>query len=290
MSEAPPGPVEERAYAKINLSLDVLGKRADGFHEIRSVMQSISLHDTIHLFLEAEPSQSHVADRDYSLVDRAISATLEFLNRRDGIGYELVKRIPLAAGLGGGSADAAAAIRGTCRLLGVSPRHSDLMDIAATLGSDVPYFLVGATAVVEGRGERVTPRSGASERWFVLANDGTEVSTRAVFEALEMGVRGDAHATDRVVAALEQGQVIFGGNDLERVATRLFPSIQTVLSRLSQVAPEGQVAMSGSGGTMVAIFDDERGAREAHEALAHDLPWVHVAHSVDLRDEGSLTT
>ena len=272
------------AYAKINFSLDVLGLRPDGYHDLRSVMQTISLHDTLSLYIEDEVEGSDAGRNslpEYSLIDRAIEAVRALRKDLPEIGYRLEKRVPVAAGLGGGSADCAAAIRGTAKLLDIDLSGDTAHEMAVSLGSDVPFFLTGGTALVEGRGETITPLADAPKAWFVLAGVGTPVSTGTVFDAYTRGDQGDGKATDRVLGALSTGRVDFGGNDLLAPAVRTFPEVAQTLDTLSQVAAADPVAMSGSGGTMVAVFDSALAAEAAYETAAGRVPWLTLATTVD---------
>jgi 4-diphosphocytidyl-2-C-methyl-D-erythritol kinase len=297
MSDATTIVVEQRAHAKINLSLDVLGRRPDGYHELRSVMQSISLHDTLTLRLGNLAANIHPPDSDFSLIDRAIAAVCEASGFSADISYTIDKQIPVAAGLGGGSADAAAALRATCRLIsrarregyssGSSPDPTspdlglDLHSIAASLGSDVPFFLTGGTCLIEGRGERITPLPDAVPIWVLLAADEAPVSTRAVFDAVTEADRGDGLATKRVLDGLASGLTIFGGNDLTRPAIRQFPAIRQTIDILKTTAPPERIAMSGSGGTVVALFDSPAAADQTHHRLEGKVPWLKVAESIN---------
>lgn len=283
--------VVERAYAKINLSLDVLGIRPDGYHDLRSVMQTISLHDTLTFQL----GTSYITDgdahpSDFALIDKAIAATCEAAGFEGHISYDIDKRIPVAAGLGGGSADAVAAIRGTCRLIAATRDHGDseggmvdlgldLHAIAESLGSDVPYFLTGGTALVEGRGERVTPLDHAEEKRFVLVGTDLPVSTAAVFQELGDADWGDGHATDRVLDALKEGRVIFGGNDLTAAALRRFPGIREAFGVFGTGEPSDSIAMSGSGGTIVGCYETESEAEEAVATARKRMRWAITGES-----------
>jgi 4-diphosphocytidyl-2-C-methyl-D-erythritol kinase len=286
--------VHERAYAKVNLALDVVGKRSDGYHDLRSVMQTISLHDSLIFSLDpnfaglqqgtGSPEDTELRDildgrEDFSLIDRAIDLIRMHVGFAPAVYYRLTKRIPVAAGLGGGSSDAVAALLGTSRLLGTPVEPSIMAELAATLGSDTPFFLTGGTALVEGRGERVTPLERMPQRWLVLANMNVPVSTATVFSRWHEEQRGDGHSVDRVLVGLRANRVALGGNDLSVAATEAFPSIAEAKRLLLSVAPKDNVGMAGSGGTMFALFDDEAEAIAAHEVVSPKAPWSLVAHS-----------
>ena len=258
--------VQGLAYAKINLTLEVTGKRLDGFHELRSIMQTVSLADELTLEPDGEPSlECNVPELagDGNLVLRAA--------RLLGIGgrFVLRKRIPTAAGLAGGSSDAALALRllDAVYRLGLPPER--LLEAAAQLGSDVPYFLHGGTALVEGRGERVTPLPDLQECRLVLLNPGRPLSTAAVFREL----------LPREYAASRAGAAPAGVpplvNTLEAPALRLEPAIADC-RRVLVEAGVAQVLLSGSGPTLFGLVDGreeaERVARQTGAVPARFVP------------------
>ncbi len=181
-----------RAYAKINLTLDILGRRADGYHDLATVMQTVDLYDTLCLTATSDDGVSLICttpelSNDENLAVRAAQLVRQRFAPRQGIGIELYKRIPMAAGLGGGSSDAAAVLLALQQWWQLPFSLSDLLDMAATLGSDVPFFLTGGLALCEGRGERVTtlaPYWPPSMRWLLLLKPAISVSTAAVFRSL----------------------------------------------------------------------------------------------------------
>ena len=273
--------LEASAYAKINLSLDVLAHREDGFHELRSIMQTVSTCDTIHFSLQAGCGRDTGQENDYSLIDRALDAVASMRPSARSVAYQIEKRIPSAAGLGGGSSDCAVALRSAAYLLGADVSDQELLDLSAGLGSDVPFFLTGGTALVEGRGERITSLPDAPMRWFLLANCGEPVSTADVFRELSSFEYGNGGATARAQAALARGAVEFGGNDLTEAAIRVCPAIESTLEAVRAAAKSDHVALSGSGGTVAAMFEDMSAARAVRDALAGTIPYLEVAVSID---------
>lgn len=174
--------VEIPAHAKLNLDLHVLGKRADGYHEIRTTMQAIELHDTLEITDGSSGFASdgiHVDKHDNSVL-RAHHALEDASHRKLPAAFHLHKRIPPGSGMGGASSDAAATLKGMQQLFNL--QRIDLQPIAAQIGSDVPFFLTGGAARVEGRGERITPIDPTNE-WFAIAWPGIELSTKLVYEA-----------------------------------------------------------------------------------------------------------
>src|SRR2546422_2535508 len=203
-----------RAYAKINLTLDVLGQRADGYHDLATVIQTVDLFDTICLSATDDNRVQLVCTQpelsnDDNLAARAVYLVRQRLAIRQGVLIELHKRIPMAAGLGGGSSDAAAVLLALQHWWHLQLSPSDLLDIASSLGSDVPFFLTGGLALCEGRGERVTALSSQwprTMRWLLLLKPAISVSTAAVFRNLPASDYTDGMHSRAVCTAFTAGQ------------------------------------------------------------------------------------
>src|SRR5205085_5260687 len=214
-----------RAYAKINLTLDVLGRRADGYHALATVMQTVDLHDTLCLTATDDNRVQVVCTRpelsnEDNLAARAAQLLRERFALQQGIQIVLRKRIPIAAGLGGGSSDAAAVLLVMRQWWQLSLSPTELQDIAASLGSDVPFFLTGGLALCEGRGELVTPlacgrakdgptgraKSGpywpSSMRWLLLLKPAIDIATASAFSGLPASDFTDGSYSQAVIAAL----------------------------------------------------------------------------------------
>lgn len=264
------------ASAKINLTLDILGKRDDGYHEVAMVMQSVGLFDTLHL----EPIRSGIELRmdtaalpsdERNLAWRAARRFLDVHDLRSGVRIEIEKRIPIAAGLAGGSADAAAVLHGLDELFATKMTAAALSDIGAELGSDVPFCLYGGTMLATGRGEILTPLSRGVDAWIVLAKPPIEVSTAWAYAAFD-----DSHGsvndwTPMMVEAIEKGDLAdiaaHLGNALEGVTRKAHPVIgeyQRILRENGALAS----LMSGSGPTVYALSRDRAGAERAAAALS----------------------
>ena len=202
-----------QAPAKINLTLEVLAKRQDGFHEIRSVIQTIDLCDSLHFQLEQDievRSDAPTWFPEASLVTRAIKLVQETTRCSKGVQIELSKRIPLLAGLGGDSSDAAATLRGLNKLWELELSLEELLRLASQLGSDVAFFLYGGTALVEGRGEIVTPLPPFPHMWVVLALPPVPRlmgKTERLYASLKASHYTDGQITDRLVALLTGGSL-----------------------------------------------------------------------------------
>jgi len=243
-SEHERGPITVRAHAKINLFLEVFGRRPDGYHDVATALQAISLADRLvctyrrspHLTLSVSPPNPDL-ERDDNLVLKAARALRAYTGVIAGAAVDLEKRIPTAAGMGGGSADAAAALIALNLLWHLRLRRPELLSIAASLGSDVPYFVQGhGTALCEGRGERVTALPPSMARDLVLITLPIPVTTAVIFQSLEP-------ADIRLRRP---------GNALQAPAERLFPKIGEA-RRLLEGITQRSVSMSGSGPTLYCL-------------------------------------
>ena len=276
MTHATAAPIRIRAHAKINLDLRVLGTRADGYHELRTVFQAIALHDILTIVPREGPfaiecSTAGVPLDRSNLIWKAAQA-LWRAARRDGevrdIIVQLEKRIPLQAGLGGGSGNAAAALIALARAWRLHVRPSQLTDVAATLGADVPFFLAGGTALGLGRGEEIYPLADMPRHWIVLLVPGFGVSTVDAYNWYD-----SEREVDRGVVREPQhvpgpwpsraAQMI---NDLEPPIARRHPEIDQMKAALRRAGALA-AAMSGSGSAVFGLFQRAGEARAAVEKL-----------------------
>jgi 4-diphosphocytidyl-2-C-methyl-D-erythritol kinase len=282
--------VSVRAHAKINLDLRVLGVRADGFHELRTVFQAIALHDTI----ECQPYDGPFAIEcetagvpldGSNLVWRAAQALWRSLRRpgqvRDVV-VRLRKQIPVQGGLGGGSTDAAATLLALTRLWRVPVRPSQLTDVGATLGADVPFFLSGGTALGLGRGDEIYPLADLPRHWIVLLVPGFGVSSADAYRWYdsERGlVRGATREPQHVPGPWPSraAQMI---NDLEAPIARHYPEIDQMRTALRR-AGAAAAAMSGSGSTVFGLFQKRREAMSAIQRLEGSGWRVLLTESLD---------
>ena len=243
------------AYAKLNLTLDVTGRRPNGYHDIDSVMQTISLHDLISI----ERTDCRVFDMVGAVIggeNLVLKAARELegrLSRALPFTIRLFKRIPMGAGLGGGSADAAAFLTAANRLYDLKLTPGELIEVAASVGQDVPFLLAGGTARATGLGSTISRLPPVSSSWrFLVVCPPIQVSTRAVYEAAD-GQAPSARRTPALVAALTNGGALdLFGNDLEPATRRLFPALEEAMDRLRNVV--SGLSMSGTGAAVFAAF------------------------------------
>ncbi|MGI6640892.1 MAG: 4-(cytidine 5'-diphospho)-2-C-methyl-D-erythritol kinase [Limnochordia bacterium] len=250
-----------KAYAKINLTLDVVGRRADGYHLLQSVMQSIALCDLVKIRkgngLRLAVDHPGVPADVHNTAWRAAELFLKRTGIQGGVEIDIDKQIPVAAGLGGGSADAAAVLVGLDRLYGTGLTPEELGDMAVAVGADVPFCLQGGTQLAEGIGEQLTPLPPVPGGWLVLVKPPVEVSTAQVYQKLKPGTFGTG-SSQAFIDALVQGAPWARlaeklGNVLESVTEELLPEVRLWKGRLLDGGALGTI-MSGSGPTVVGIF------------------------------------
>jgi 4-diphosphocytidyl-2-C-methyl-D-erythritol kinase len=279
------------AYAKVNLALEVLGRRDDGFHEIVSVTQTISLHDTLEastadcLYALMEPP---VVSADENLVARAAAVLAEAAGREPAVALRVRKRIPLAAGLGGGSSDAAATLRLLDRLWGTCLGQTELGALASTLGSDVSLFLAGSgTSLIRGRGEVVERLPPAATAWLTLACPSFDVpdKTRALYRALDPADWTDGRLTLDVADRIRAGATVDGAsliNTFDRPAARVYPDFERLRARLADAAG-ASMHLTGAGPSLFALFATRAEAKAAALRMGRLNVPVVVARTVGRR-------
>ncbi len=276
------------AYAKLNLTLDIIGRRPDGYHEIDSVMQTISLHDLIWV----ERTDCRVFDVVGTLIDGenlVLKAARELegrVSRNLPFTIRLFKRIPIGAGLGGGSADAAAFLKAANLLYDLKLTAAELIEIATAVGQDVPFLLSGGTGRATGLGSIVARLPAVPSSWrFLVICPPVDISTRAVYEAVD-GSEPTAHRTPTLVRVLEKGMTTphpdpppqggrekdrppggrgMFGNDLEPASRRLFPALDQAIERLRAAVPG--MTMTGTGAAFFAGFQNGHDAQTALGAV-----------------------
>ena len=283
--------VNIKSYAKINWTLDVLFKRQDGYHELRTIYQTISLHDRLRLTvtpgtLEISCDDERVPTDDMNLAYKAAERLREAAGLSVGARIDIDKRIPVAAGLGGGSSNAAATLLGLSRLWQVTLDESELFQIAAGLGSDVPLFLLGGTVLGLGRGEEVYPLEPVECPHLVLVNAGFAVSTATAYGRLSRltGPQSPRIMPFTLVAAKANRELpLAASNDLEESVIAAHPEIAEVKRRLKSSGAR-HVLMSGSGGTVFGVFDNSETSERAQVEMRDAGYWAERTRTISRRE------
>lgn len=265
-----------KAMAKINLGLDVLNRREDGYHELRMIMQTVRLYDKIHLTVTEAPgirvktNLSFLPVNEDNLAWRAAQTLMDEFGISKGIFINMEKHIPVAAGLAGGSSDAAAVLVGMNRLFRLGLSREDLMERGVKLGADVPYCILRGTALAEGIGERLTRLPAPVPCYVLLAKPKIHVSTKFVYGNLKVSELKTHPDIDGQIAALEAGDLrglaARMGNVLETVTIPAFPVIQEIKEEMCRMGALNAM-MSGSGPTVFGLFEEKAAARKAYDKL-----------------------
>lgn len=265
-----------KAMAKINLGLDVLRKREDGYHDLRMIMQSIYLYDQIRIRKIPQPgihvavNLSYLPVNEDNLVYRAAKLLMDEFEIKEGIQIRLQKYIPVAAGLAGGSSDAAAVLVGLNQMFELGLTQQELMQRGVRIGADVPYCIMRGTALAEGIGEKLTRLPSAPETYVLLAKPAVHVSTQFVYGNLKANELTSHPDIDGQIQAIRDGDLYAMaekmGNVLETVTIPAHPVIQEIKDCMIQNGAIGAM-MSGSGPTVFGLYDDEQKARAAYAQM-----------------------
>jgi len=266
----------EKAPAKINLTLDVKGKRNDGYHEVEMIMTMIDLADRISFELLEEDkiilasNTEMVPNDERNLIYKAASLLKSTFNIKLGVKISLEKHIPIAAGLAGGSSDAAATLRALNRLWDLGQDDQQLMTLGTKLGSDIPFCVVGGTALATGRGEKIKRISPIPAGWVILAKLPISVSTKEVYQAYQEDERNVHPRTEEMIQAIEQADFQrikkLLANSLEEVTFTLYPEVKLLYHQMKKIAKEG-VLMSGSGPTVYALANKDSQVNRIYNGL-----------------------
>lgn len=279
----------EKAPAKINLMLDVLHKRADGFHEVEMIMTMVDLADRLELSelrrdsIIISSQAGYIPLDEKNLAFQAARLIKERYNVKSGVHIHLDKRIPVAAGLAGGSSDAAATLRGLNRLWRLGIPAQELQELGAELGSDVPFCVTGGTALATGRGERLTPIPNPPQCWVILAKPPINVSTAEVYGRLRASSIPVHPSAPRMRQAIEAGDfaaVCAGlGNVLEDVTLKLHPEVRQLKEAMIKLGAEG-VLMSGSGPTVFGLVSKQSKVARIYNGLRGFCKEVYAVRSL----------
>jgi len=277
--------IQLKAPAKVNFRLDVLRRRPDGYHDLRMIMQRIDLCDEVTIALRDTPGirvtcgRAGVPDGPGNIAWRAAEALLALSAKQSGIDIDIKKKIPVAAGLGGGSSDCASVLLGLNDLLGLKLAPVRLMEIGVKLGADVPFFIYQQNAIAEGVGEKLSPVTLPRDIWLVLVNPNIHVSTAWVYQNLQLTSSREENTIPCFYGSIAEVCAVLA-NDLETVTMGRFPVIGSIKASLSKAGACGAL-MSGSGPTVFGIFADENAARRACSILTKNDRWfVTVAKTL----------
>lgn len=268
--------IKLKALAKINLGLDVVRKREDGYHEVRMIMQTVRLYDQIKLTMKEKPGITmktnlfYLPANEENLAYKSAKLLMEEFGIKKGLKIDLKKFIPVAAGMAGGSSDAAAVLVGVNRMFQLGLTKKELMKRGVTIGADVPYCIMRGTALAEGIGEKLTPLPSMPSCYILIAKPAIHVSTKFVYTNLRANELKEHPDIDGQIQALQKGD-LYGlaekmGNVLETVTIPAYPVIGEIKKAMMSKGAVGAM-MSGSGPTVFGLFDDEKKARHAYEKL-----------------------
>ena len=264
-----------KAYAKINLGLDVIGRLENGYHEVRMIMQTVGIYDV--LTLQKIPSgivvttdNGELPTDENNLIYKSAKLMIEKYGLSEGVKIHLEKNIPIAAGMAGGSTDAAATFKGMNELFMLGASEEELRELGVKVGADVPYCIMGGTALAEGIGEKLSALPAPPDCYLLIAKPEINVSTKYVYEHLDAeGVKNHPDI-DQMIEALEQGSlegiVKRLGNVLENVTVRKYPIIEEIKECMLENGAEGSL-MSGSGPTVFGIFTQKEQAEKALQKI-----------------------
>ena len=274
-----------KAMAKINLGLDVLGKREDGYHEVRMIMQTIRMYDILDIRKTKRPgivlttNLPFIPTDSRNLVYKAAEMLMEEFEIEEGLSIKLRKFIPVAAGMAGGSSDAAAALVGINRMFQLGLTKRQLMERGVQIGADVPYCVMRGTALAEGIGEKLTRITQVPDCFVLIGKPGINVSTKAAYESLQLDKISSHPDIDGMIGDIERGDLLAMtqkmGNVFEPGIIEKYPVIGEIKA-LMESHGALKAMMSGSGPTVFGIFDD----REKMEAAAEVLRESRLAKTV----------
>ena len=265
-----------RALAKINLGLDILRKREDGYHEVRMIMQTIQMYDVLEMRKVKKPGISlsvnypYIPNDERNLVYKAAKLLMDEFQVKEGLEIRLEKFIPVAAGMAGGSSDAAAALVGVNRLFKLGLSEKDLMERAVNIGADVPYCVMRGTALAEGIGEKLTRIAQVPDCFVLIGKPGINVSTKAAYESLQLDQIQTHPDIDGMIRDIESGDLRAMTEKMENVFEPGIIGRYPVIGEIKALMEEHgalKAMMSGSGPTVFGIFDDRKKMEETAAVL-----------------------
>lgn len=286
--------MELKALGKVNLGLDVLGKRENGYHDVRMVMQTVYLYDQIRMKKEKDPGISvdtnlyYLPVNENNLVYKAAKLLIDEFGIKEGVKISLDKHIPVAAGMAGGSSDAAAVLFGMNRMFGLGLLREELMERGVAIGADVPYCIMRGTVLAEGIGEILTPLPAMPRCAVLLAKPPVAVSTKQVYEKLDLKEIIKHPDIDGILEGLKNQDLYEVasnmGNVLEEVTISEYPVIEEIKGAMKAAGALNAI-MSGSGPTVFGIFDNKNQARSAMQKIKQ-MGLTKQAYVVNVHNAG----
>ncbi|MBN1037493.1 4-(cytidine 5'-diphospho)-2-C-methyl-D-erythritol kinase [Clostridium sp. ZS1] len=277
-----------KAYAKINISLDVIGKREDGYHLLKMIMQNIDLYDIVQVEkipngIKLKCNKPYVPTDERNLAYKAAKLFKETYNIKSGIYINIEKNIPVSAGLAGGSTDAAAVLKIMNKMFNINVPQSELMNLGLKLGADVPYCICGGTALCEGIGEKVTKLKPFRDKILVVVKPPFGVSTKEVYKAFDLSKVIFHPKTNELISNIEKNNIDFIVNNmknlLENVTLGRYKIISTIKEEINTCGALGSM-MSGSGPTVFGFFDDMLKAQKCYEKMKEKYVDVFITRTI----------
>lgn len=277
-----------KAYAKINISLDVVGKREDGYHLLEMIMQNIEVYDTLRFNkneagIKIECNKNYIPTDKRNLVYKAAKLFIDTYDIKGGIDIYINKNIPVAAGLAGGSADAAATLIAMQRIYNVNSSRKELCKLGLQIGADVPYCIIGGTALCEGIGERVTTLNPFKGHILVLVKPNFGISTKEVYKTLDVNKIYKHPDTKSLIKAIEQNDINYISenmkNVLENVTLKKHTVLRDIKEKMVKIGAIGSM-MSGSGPTIFGLFDDMMKAERCYEHFKEQYKEVFITRTI----------
>jgi 4-diphosphocytidyl-2-C-methyl-D-erythritol kinase len=277
-------PYTIRAYAKVNLGLDVVKRLENGYHQVKMIMQTVGIYDELSVWrteggIVLTTDAGELPTDENNLICKAVKLMTEKYGIREGVRIHLEKHIPIAAGMAGGSTDAAAAMKAVNDLFGLGLDEKELMEDGVKIGADVPYCILGGTALAEGIGEKLTVLPDVPDMYLVVAKPALAVSTKHVYEHLDAEGIGHHPDIDGMIAAIRVGSLrgvtVRMENVLEAVTIPEHPVIDTLKVRMRELGAVNSL-MSGSGPTVFGVFETQAAAGRAYEQMRQENPETQI--------------
>lgn len=277
-----------KAYAKINIALDIVGKREDGYHLLRMIMQSIDLYDTIIIDkvdsgIKLKCNKHYVPTDERNLAYKAAKLFIETYSINQGVEIDLVKNIPVSAGLAGGSTDAAGVLKLMNKIFNINAPEEELKALGLKLGADVPYCISGGTALCEGIGEKITQLKPFKDKILVLIKPPFGVSTKEVYKEFNLSKAIFHPKIEELITAMEKDDIYFVSDNMKNLLENVTLKKHRVITNIKEeVKLNGSIGtmMSGSGPTVFAFFDDMLKAQVCYDNMKKKYKDVFITRTV----------